>query len=56
MGAGLIKGGAEITPPVKNSTWVKGILVIERTIAKLNGGTGSNPTKSETQLGLRAFW
>jgi len=47
MGAGLIKEGAEITPLVKNSTWVKGILVVQNLI---NGGAGSNPTKSETWI------
>ena len=39
----LINGVQEVTPPIRNSTWVKGILVIERSMVQnlINGGAGS---------------
>jgi len=51
-------GMQKVTPPIKNPTWVKGILVIERCMgAELNQwGCKKQPHQSETQLGLRAFW
>jgi len=43
----------KVTPPIRNSTWVKGILVIEKCMGAeiINGVAESNPTNQKLNLG-----
>jgi len=43
-------GVQEVTPPIRNSTWVKGILVIERSMVQnlINGGAGSRSANQKS--------